>query len=522
MTITADAGELPAVELHQDGLPLDLSSIDWDAAKDRMIDTWYKRSGVLYAAQGLVSPIPEGTDIANAVKGSRMLGLELTPQGCEVAGVLEAKNTFGLPLYDDVTVQIPRRATKTTSIQTVLLGRCENRPGYRIIQTAQDGTRASMVFMDMVRTMERVTPDPEDRNWKVFKSTGREYLEWDNGSRWWVGPPKSSTYRGLAADVLWFDESGELSPEESDDLEAGALPVMDTRPDGQVIKSGTPGLVRAGLFWKSLAVAEENPAQAGVVNYAARESDVVDLDEDRAMALLWRHHPGMACGLTTEAKMRKRFQVMDLAQFIREYLCVWPPDTTITALDMAKFAAGECNPVGLPSNVPYAFGFNVAQGGVAAAVAVAWYDGEDLHAQIMEYRLKADWVPDDLARALKAHVGTDIGYDSIGDNVATAQAVARKPRVNTKTLRALTMKEVAAGTAAIAQAVDGQRFYWGTSPALLAAAKGASWRDSGGSRLFRRIQGQDISALLAVTHAVAAVATKKKKRSGGAGYAPQG
>jgi len=517
MTITADADGLV---LHKDGLPLDLGAIDWDAAKDRMVDDWYSKTGVLYAATPLaMSPVPDGTDISPAVIGSRMLGLELTPQGCQVAGVLEARNAFGRPLYDDVTVEIPRRATKTTSVQCVLLGRCETRPGYKVIQTAQDGTRASMVFMEMVRTMERITPDPLERNWKVFKSTGREYLEWENGSRWWVGPHKASTYRGLAADVLWFDESGELSPEESDDLEAGALPVMDTRPDGQVIKSGTPGLVRAGLFWKSLEAARANPSELGVVDFAAKESEVVDLDEDQAMVLLWRYHPGMACGLTTEAKMRKRFQVMDLAQFIREYLCVWPPDTTKTALDQAKFKAGECNPVGLPSGVPFAFGFNVAQGGVAAAVAVAWYEGEDLHAQVMEYRVKADWMPDDLARILKAHLGVDIGYDSIGDNTATAQAVQRKPRVNSKALRALSLKEVAAGTAALAQAVDGERFYWGTSPSLEKAAGAASWRESGGSRLFRRIEGQDISSLLAVVHAVAAVATKKKRRGGG-GYAP--
>lgn len=508
--------------LHADGFPLALESIDWDAAKDQLVERWYSRRGVLYAAEAnALSPVPADTDISAALLGARMLGYDLTPQGCEVAAVLEARNTFGLPMYDDVTVQVPRRATKTTSIQCVLLGRCETRPGYKIAQTAQDGTRASAFFMEMVRAMEQATPDEAARNWRVFKSTGREYLEWDNGSRWWVVPPKSGAFRGAAADVLWFDESGELSPDESDELEAGALPIMDTREDGQVIKSGTPGLVRAGLFWKSLEAARATPGQLGVVDYCAPESAVVDLDEDAAMALLWRFHPGLACGLTTETKMRKRFQTMDLAQFIREYLCVWPPDTTKTALDMAKFMAGQSNPVPLPEGVPFAFGYNVAQGGVAAAVAVAWYDGETLRGQVMEYRVRADWMPDELVRVLKARAGVPVGYDAIGDNLATAQAVERKPRTNAKALRALTMREVAAGTAALAQAVDGERFLWGASPSLEKAARAASWRESGGNRLFRRIEGQDISSLLALVHAVAAVATLKKRRSGGGGYAPQ-
>lgn len=500
---------------------LAVTSIDWDAAKDRMVEEWARNTGTIYTAQAAyVSPIPDGTDIGEALLGARLLGMALTPQGCELAGVLNARNTWGRPLYDDITVQIPRRATKTTSVQATLLGRCESRPGYKVIQSAQDGTRASMVFMDMVRELERVTPDEEARNWTVYKSTGREYLEWTNGSRWWVAPPRSSSFRGLAADVLWFDESGELDPEQSADLEAGALPVMDTRPDGQVIKSGTPGVVRAGMFWTSLEEARKDPKALGIVDYSARESEVVDLEdeEDRAMALLWRVHPGLACGLTTEAKMRKRFRTMDLATFIREYLCVWPPDTSATALDLGKWGATERGPVNLPQGTPVGFGFNVGIGGVASAVAAAWYDDEGtLCVQVMEYRVRSDWLANDLAKLLKAQPKAPVAYDSIGDNIAIAQALERMPRVETRNLRALQVKAVAAGTATLATAVDTENLHHGTSPSLDKAVAAATWRDSNGSRLFRRKDGQDISALLAVVHAIAAAATLKR-RGGGAGY----
>lgn len=500
---------------------LELKSIDWDAAKDRMVDEWHQATGSVYTAQAAyLSPIPDGTDIGEALLGARLLGMSLTPQGCEVAGVLNARNSWGRPAYDDVTIQIPRRATKTTSVQAVLLGRCESRPGYKVIQSAQDGTRASMVFMDMVRELERTTPE-EFRNWTVYKSTGREYLEWSNGSRWWVAPPRSSSFRGLAADVLWFDESGELDPEQSADLEAGALPVMDTRPDGQVIKSGTPGVVRAGMFWTSLVEARETPAELGIVDYSAREAEVIDLEdeEDRAMALLWRVHPGVACGLTTEVKMRKRFRTMELSTFIREYLCVWPPDTATTALDVAKWELTATAPVNLPTGVPIGFGFNVGIGGVAAAVAAAWYDVDGiLCGQIMEYRVRSDWLAPDLAKLIKAHPRAPIAYDNIGDNIAVAQALVRMPRVDTKQVKALQLKEVAAATATLASAVDTLALRHGTSPSLDKAVASATWRDSNGSRLFRRKDGQDISALLALDHAIAAVATLKK-RGGGGGYA---
>ena len=444
---------------------VNLDAVDWDAAKDRMVEAWFHQKGVLYAAEPrAVSPIPAGTDIRAAVLGSKMLGLALTPQGCIFAGVLEAKNDQGLPLYDDVTGEIPRRATKTTTVQNVLLGRCVLRPGYRVIQTAQDGTRASIVFMDMVRTLERVTPVEEERGWTVFKSTGREYIQFDNGSRWWVAPPKSSSFRGLAADVIWFDECGELDPVESDDLEAGALPVMDTRDDAQVIKTGTPGLVRAGMFWKSLEAAEATPAELGVLRFAAKDSEVVDIEGqvergelDKIKALLLRVHPGLACGLTSMAKMLKRLATMDLAKFIREYLCVWPPDMSMTALDLVKWSATECTPGPAPEGTPWALGYDVGIGGVAAAIVAGWFDenGEP-HVQVMEYRVRSDWLVDELARAIKANPRVPVGYDNIGDNIAIAQALGRKPRLNVRNLQALQLRQVAAATSTIATHVDNE------------------------------------------------------------------
>jgi hypothetical protein len=471
--------------------------------------------GLVYSAvPAFLSPIPAETNIRAAHIGAAMLGMPLTPQGCQLAGVLEALDSKGLPLYDDVTVQIPRRSTKTTSVQCTLLGRCELRPGYRVIQTAQDGTRASAVFMDMVRTLEQVQPDESKRNWVVFKSTGREFLQWNNGSRWWVAPPRASSFRGLAADVIFFDESGELDPAESADLMAGALPVMDTRKDGQVIKAGTPGLVRAGAFWDSLEAARSQADTLGIVDYCAKDSEVVSEEQAADESLWFRVHPGLASGLTTLKTLRKRFATMGLAEFVREYLCVWPPDTSQAALDLLKWAATGVTPAPAPPGTPWAMGYDVAIGSAAAAVAVAWFDGEgNPHVQLMEHRVRADWLTADLMQAVSKHPGLVIGYDPIGDNIAAAQALARKPRFKASNLKALTLKEVAAATATIAAAVDNETLEHGISRALDIAAGNASWRMAGGSRLFQRMHGKDISALLAVVHALGAAAGLKKRQA---------
>jgi hypothetical protein len=508
MTATLEAlDELLDAALDQDVDPLEW----WDHHLPAVELANMATQGLLAARPAHRSPVPEGTDVAEAHQGAAMLGLPLTPQGVQVALLLNARDPFGRPLYDDCTIQIPRRATKTTSIQCTLLGRCENRPGYRVIQTAQDGTRASAVFMDMVRTLEMQEPDESKRNWVVFKSTGREYLQWKNGSRWWVGPPKASTYRGLAADILWFDESGELDPAESDELMAGALPVMDTRPDGQVIKSGTPGLVRAGNFWASLDAARARPDELGILDYSAEDYEVVTALQAADPRLWYRVHPGLASGLTSLKTIRKRFATMGLAEFIREYLCVWPPDTTRTALDLEKWAAQGVQPVAEPPAGAWALGYDIAIGGAAGAIAAAWFD-ENLepHVQLMAHRPRSAWVVDELALAQKKHPRVRIGYDSIGDNIATAQALGRKPRFNSKRLVSLQLRQVAAATAVLATNTDAGTMHHAISRAIDNAAASATWRQSGGSRLFGRQHGKDISALLACAHALAAAAELRR------------
>lgn len=497
-------------ELLDAALDQDVDALEWWDAHMHLVDLAALAGSATPAHR---SPVPEDTDISEAHHGAAMLGLPLTPQGVQVALLLQARDALGRPLYDDCTIEIPRRATKTTSIQCTLLGRCEKRPGYRVIQTAQDGTRASAVFMDMVRTLEMQEPDESARDWVVFKSTGREYLQWSNGSRWWVGPPKASTYRGLAADVLWFDESGELDPAESEELMAGALPVMDTRPDGQVIKSGTPGLVRAGNFWASLEAARERPAELGILDYCALDREVVTALQAADPRLWFRVHPGLAAGLTSLKTIRKRFATMGLAEFIREYLCVWPPDSTRTALDLEAWAACATEALdGPPPGTPWALGYDVAIGGAAAAIVAAWFDKEGHpHLQLMASQPRSAWAVDELRKAQLEHPRVPIGYDSIGDNIATAQALARLKRFNTKRLVSLQLRQVAAATATVATATEDRTLRHGGSRAMGNAVAAAVWRQSGGSRLLGRQHGKSISELLAGVHALAAAATLRRQ-----------
>lgn len=461
-----------------------------------------------------LSPIPAATDVSVAAAGYAMLGMELLPQGELVAGVLEAQRPDGRPLYKDVTVQIPRRATKTTTIQAVLLGRCTARKGYRVIQTAQDGTRASMVFMDMVRTMEMVDPrDAKDRDWKVFASTGREYIQWKNGSRWWVAPPKASSFRGLAADVLFFDEAGEYDLALTAELQAGALPVMDTRPHGQIIKAGTPGLSRDGLFWTSLEAARAKPEQYGIVDYSAKDSEVISEEQAGDPELWERVHPGYASGLTDLETLQQRWDTMDMPTFVREYLCVWPPDSTKSAFNMTAWGNSAVPRLEAPpESAGWALGYDVDIGASAAALAVGWFDADGHpHVQLIENLAGAHWLPDELQKAQAKNPYIEIGYDNIGDNIAVAQAVTRRARFNASRLKPLALRDVAASTATVASALDIGTFQHGEDAALTTAVLNAVWRESGNSRLLGRKHGKSICCILACIHALAAAANAKPR-----------
>jgi hypothetical protein len=113
-------------------------------------------------------------------------------------------------------------------------------------------------------------------------------------------------------------------------------------------------------------------------------------------------------------------------------------------------------------------------------------------------------------RAQTKHPDVLWGYDSIGDNIAIAQAAGRKPRFNAKRLKALQLRDVAAATALVASANDSETFHHAISRAITNAVEAATWRDAGGSRLFGRSHGRDISALLACVHALAVAATLKR------------
>ncbi|WP_324650994.1 hypothetical protein [Georgenia sp. H159] len=431
-----------------------------------------------------------------------MIGFDLLPQGEVLAGVLEARDVDGMPMYPTVAGLVPRRAAKTTTIWATLIGRCATIPDYRVVTTAQDGTRARRKFREMARVLEG--RGFEDGTGNIRWANGDEALEFSNGSLLWVVPPRADAFRQEAADAMLFDEAGELDPVKSEDLLAGALPLLDTRPLGQAIIVGTPAKTRAGLLWDTLEEGRAGEPGTGIVEYAIRDDEESVLYPDGPDGpavlnedVLRRVHPGIGT-LTTMAKMQQRFRKMDLPTFEREYLCRFPFDASSSAIDMEAWAAGEVPEVPRPER--FALAFDCAPDGSSAAVLAAWRDGEGLaYVGVLEHRQGVSWLARFVHRLARTY-RVPVRYDSIGANHGPAEEIARLRGVK---LVPGTAKEAQAAAQRIVSALaDGELRHFGQG-SLTSAAEGAAWRQGEGGRYFaRKASANDISPLVAASLAL--------------------
>lgn len=443
------------------------------------------------AVPRFLSESPDSTDISASQIGAQALGLSLLPQGEQVARVMEAKREDDKPLYNKVMVQFARRSQKTTCIQIVLLGRCFTIPGYRVVQTAQTQAIASRVFRDMQIALESAYPDPDARPFTAGRSNGKEQIRWDNGSVWFIVAPKASAMRSQAADVLWFDEAGEYSIEQTQDLVEGALPLLDTRPHAQVIISGTPAKTRGGMLWDYLCRARNGKPRHGVVDYSmSPEDDPTD------EALWWRVHPGLASGLTDIEVIRERFEGMPLVSFQREYLCADPPHASIAAIDAEAWQATRVDEfLPLPEtgvHLAFACGLNDSSG----AVAAAWMTDKGPVVQLLDYRPGISWMAGYLQRVLKDAPSQTIIADRVGSNMSVYTELQRKVKGNMRGVQMVGAQQHAAGVSLLMSAIGDQTLTHAADPALDGAAKGANFRYVQDSRLFgRRTSQEDVAPL---------------------------
>lgn len=460
----------------------------------------------------LLSPIPERTNIGEAVTGSVLLGLPLKQQGKEIAAVLQATKPDGRPLYRRVVIEMSRRSQKTTAIWETLIGRCVHRPGYKVVTTAQNGTMARKKMVEILKLLLASdfegTKHGSARIGSLYFGQGSERIEFDNGSMIWVVPPDPGSFRSEAADVALIDEGGELPVEKADALLAGALPIMDTRPNAQVIVAGTPNVEqRAGILWdfRTTLIAGKSPNYGGVI-YAATDRDIfADLtDVDNPvydLELLKRVHPGISSGLTDVETVMENLGPMGLRKFEGEYLCKWPLSASNTALDVQAWR--DCESQDPMPERPERIGlaFEVDKLGQKGALVAAWRDERGRAVfELIDFDNGTDWLPGVAKKAQDKH-RVAVSYDSIGSNIEVAERMIRSPyRVR---LLPFKLSDNIGAVARLEKEIAKRNVvHYGQAP-LTDAIEAVVWRPAGkDGRLFMRGVGE--AAAVSPAPAVAA------------------
>ncbi|MFJ3392029.1 hypothetical protein [Leifsonia aquatica] len=435
-------------------------------------------------------------------------GENLMPQSLRIADMLAVPHSA-------YAIEIPRRATKTTSIFLVMLGRCSRRPRYKVTFSAQSGIAGSRQFLEWVTDLDAATP-PDDldlppwlrnkrarpskaqerhaalfgeelvaapadrgtggRGFRIMKGEVNKGIYFDNGSSFIVLKPDPAAYRGKAADVSWIDEAQEIAPEDGAALLAGIRPLQDTRPGASIVLSGTAGEVRAGIFWDYLQRGRDGDPKVGILDYAAPEetqwADVEDVET--CIALTARVHPGVGT-LTTLDVMRERRAELPLPQYAREYLSMWPEtagERVISAEAWAEAAAKKWP--AQPKRV--AFGMAIKPGGSVAAICAAWRDSRGTaYIEVVKHQPGTLWLPEEAQGITRARVSSTIAYDDIAEGKATAtemQPMRPRPR-----LRVQTYRETAAGCVQIMRDLARGKLKHNNDPSLNAAVAVATKRE---------------------------------------------
>ena len=280
----------------------------------------------------------------------------------------------------------PRRSTKTTAVQAVMMGRCWSREDYRVGWTMfTTGAKAGARFReDIVAHLEKLYPSKADSPISINLGKGSEQLTFKHtGATLVVSTPNGDGFRSGGFDFAFGDEGGEADVEQGADVVRAVIPTMDTKPGAQFVIAGTGQKWRTGqLLWDTLHDDDAAVAWHGIPENVDR-AELVSWEPDlphpktgatggRMREWIERTHPGM--GFTTLADAPKRsYDRVPLDDFLIEYGgqfgfegaadVLIPPSHLERALVRSEFP---------PPPAKFSAALKVHHLGHAASLAIAW------------------------------------------------------------------------------------------------------------------------------------------------------
>jgi hypothetical protein len=326
--------------------------------ESELVTTYQSRAEFLVGVWVLKFVVPDRFGIGTLLDN-------LQPQMLREVDVLAAGRVIN-------AILMPRRASKTTTLWAVLVGRCWMQPmymaGYTMLTLAKKAEKRFEVDVrDPIAVHWR---DPKHRPIKLRDGKGAKGLDFPNGSKLDILAPKGEEVRSGGYDVIVLDEAGEPDPEMWADVVSAVLPSFDTRPGAQGILAGTAGKYRTGShFWKSLHDPKDGRLRYGVSD----DIDPTILEHwETAEPLIQRVHPGLD-GLTNMEAIERNFHGLGWELFATEYFGHFGDEFgTSTAISAGVWKRG-LQPGSPPDGIRSAsLAVSVSPDGQYASIGVAW------------------------------------------------------------------------------------------------------------------------------------------------------
>lgn len=284
----------------------------------------------------------------------------------------------------------PRRSTKTTAVQAVMLGRCWSREDYTIGWTMfTTGFKAGQRFReDIVKHLDKLWPDRRKSPIAIGLSKGGEQLVFkDTGSLLLVGTPNGDMFRSGGFDMAFGDEAGEADIDQGEDVNRAVIPTMDTKPGAQFVLAGTGQKWRTGqLLWESLHDDDAAVLWHGIPETVDR-AELVSWEPDmphpktgatggRMREWIERTHPGFGFTTLTDAPKRS-YDKFPLDDFLIEYGGQFGTEGAADVAIPPAHLQRALRKLAFPESAPerFAAAFKVHHLGIGSSLAIAWeYD----------------------------------------------------------------------------------------------------------------------------------------------------
>ena len=246
-----------------------------------------------------------------------LLGYDLMPWQREVNSVTTELDERGRFAYRQVVLEVMRQQGKTVDLLPMMLARALRRPGTQISYTAQTRLDARHRLLDVWWPL--IERSKLRQFIEVRKGSGSEAYLFSNGSMLGLVSGTQTSGHGDSLDLGVIDEAWAQS---DDHVEQAMRPAMMTR-DAQLWIVSAAGTEKSAYF---RAKVEDGRARAelGVTENGCYIGYGAPDDADPADPATWR-----ACmpalGITVdEETVKADFELMELPEFRRAYLCQWP------------------------------------------------------------------------------------------------------------------------------------------------------------------------------------------------------